>query len=262
MSITRPSCASIELAEDGARAGRAPRPCRARRHPSGASSRPRRRPGSAPGAAGCRSSLKDAGSRESAVSSSRHGKSRSSGDDARRMALTPKLGHAAETLRSVVEQAPGLQCTARVAMFPVSADAVASDSSPPSAFDWRPSRGQQADDSGRTSHVFRYPRPGRAPAARRSRTRATTPPRRSRRRPFPPCSPAATCMGGAQTGTGKTAGFALPLLQRLMAQARGARCARPAADPRPDPDADPRARRAGRGKRAHLRQAHASSPAW
>ena len=62
-------------------------------------------------------------------------------------------------------------------------------------------------------------------------------------------------MGGAQTGTGKTAGFVLPMLQRLMAQARRARRARQAADPRPHPDADARARRAGRGKRAHLRQA-------
>ena len=34
-------------------------------------------------------------------------------------------------------------------------------------------------------------------------------------------------LAGAQTGTGKTAGFVLPMLQRLMAQARQARCARP-----------------------------------
>ena len=33
-------------------------------------------------------------------------------------------------------------------------------------------------------------------------------------------------MGGAQTGTGKTAGFVLPMLQRLMAQPRRSRDAR------------------------------------
>ena len=40
-------------------------------------------------------------------------------------------------------------------------------------------------------------------------------------------------MGGAQTGTGKTAGFVLPLLQRLMAKPAAARRARQAADPLP-----------------------------
>ena len=65
-------------------------------------------------------------------------------------------------------------------------------------------------------------------------------------------------LAGAQTGTGKTAGFALPMLQRLMRQAGAARRARPHPDPRADPHADARARGAGRGKRAHLRQAPAS----
>ena len=62
-------------------------------------------------------------------------------------------------------------------------------------------------------------------------------------------------MGGAQTGTGKTAGFVLPLLQRLMASRRAAATRKAGnADPRPDPDADARARRAGGRERAHLRQ--------
>ena len=60
-------------------------------------------------------------------------------------------------------------------------------------------------------------------------------------------------LAGAQTGTGKTAGFALPILQRLSTPAAAATAA---AQPRAraDPDADARTGRAGRGKRAHLRQ--------
>ena len=64
----------------------------------------------------------------------------------------------------------------------------------------------------------------------------------------------ADLMGGAQTGTGKTAGFTLPMLQRLMAQPRRARCQGPAADPCADPHAHARTRRAGGRKRARLRQ--------
>ena len=89
---------------------------------------------------------------------------------------------------------------------------------------------------------------------------------RSRHKPFPPCSrrwrPA---WAGAQTGTGKTAGFTLPMLQRLIAHGRP--CATPRgnkpAHPRLDPHADPRACRPGRRKRAQLRQVHAKlSSAW
>ena len=46
-------------------------------------------------------------------------------------------------------------------------------------------------------------------------------------------------IGGAQTGTGKTAGFVLPMLQRLMAKPAERDCARPSPDPRADPDPDP-----------------------
>ncbi len=40
-------------------------------------------------------------------------------------------------------------------------------------------------------------------------------PRPSRRRPFPSCSAGADVLGQAQTGTGKTAAFALPVLQQI-----------------------------------------------
>ena len=61
-------------------------------------------------------------------------------------------------------------------------------------------------------------------------------------------------LAGAQTGTGKTAGFVLPILQRLMTHRVAAQRRRAPAGARADPDADARARRAGRGKRARLRQ--------
>ena len=48
-----------------------------------------------------------------------------------------------------------------------------------------------------------------------SRARATPYPPPSRRKPSPSCSSGRDLLGAAQTGTGKTAGFALPLLQRL-----------------------------------------------
>ena len=79
-------------------------------------------------------------------------------------------------------------------------------------------------------------------------------------------------LAGAQTGTGKTAAFVLPMLQLLNAErtpgwksngapepgrdrapARSAR-RRPLADPRPRPHPDPRARAPGRGERPDLRR--------
>ena len=56
-------------------------------------------------------------------------------------------------------------------------------------------------------------------------------------------------LAGAQTGTGKTAGFVLPILQRLGAAQR-------AGPARADPHAHARTRRAGRRERAPLRQEH------
>ena len=58
-------------------------------------------------------------------------------------------------------------------------------------------------------------------------------------------------LGGAQTGTGKTAAFALPMLHRLSDKHRRRR---PASHPLPDPDPDPRTRRAGARQHPHLRQ--------
>ena len=55
-------------------------------------------------------------------------------------------------------------------------------------------------------------------------------------------------LAGAQTGTGKTAGFTLPMLQRLARARHGT--SRPPA--RADPDADARARGAGRRERRAL----------
>ena len=57
-------------------------------------------------------------------------------------------------------------------------------------------------------------------------------------------------LAGAQTGTGKTAAFVLPMLQRLHAS----RPSRPARHPRADPHPDPRARAPGRGERPDVRQ--------
>ena len=47
-------------------------------------------------------------------------------------------------------------------------------------------------------------------------------------------------MGGAQTGTGKTAGFALPILQKLSPMANVSPVARAASRARADPHAHPR----------------------
>jgi ATP-dependent RNA helicase RhlE len=52
-------------------------------------------------------------------------------------------------------------------------------------------------------------------------------------------------MGGAQTGTGKTAGFTLPLLHRLARHASTSHLARPPSGTRTDPGADARAGHAG-----------------
>ena len=59
-------------------------------------------------------------------------------------------------------------------------------------------------------------------------------------------------LAGAQTGTGKTAAFVLPMLQRLQATRPNAG---PRVDPSADPHPDPRARAPGRGERPDVRRA-------
>ena len=60
-------------------------------------------------------------------------------------------------------------------------------------------------------------------------------------------------LAGAQTGTGKTAAFVLPMLQLLAADAARGTAARPR-DPRADPGPHPRAGDPGRGERPRLRR--------
>ena len=63
-------------------------------------------------------------------------------------------------------------------------------------------------------------------------------------------------MGGAQTGTGKTAGFALPILQKLPPHRQHEPLAGAASGARADPHPDARARGPGRGIDPDLRQVH------
>ena len=66
-------------------------------------------------------------------------------------------------------------------------------------------------------------------------------------------------LAAAQTGTGKTAAFTLPILDRLAAAREHLVLARPAPRPLPRPDADARARRPGRRERQDLRPARAAA---
>ncbi len=63
-------------------------------------------------------------------------------------------------------------------------------------------------------------------------------------------------MGGAQTGTGKTAGFALPILQRLQQYANTSPSPARHTGTRADPRADPGTGDPGRGSDQGIRQVH------
>ena len=71
---------------------------------------------------------------------------------------------------------------------------------------------------------------------------------------IPPLLAGRDLVGCAQTGTGKTAAFALPTLQRLSAQGSAPRARPP--DPLPRARADPRAGVANRRQLSHLRPLH------
>ena len=94
-------------------------------------------------------------------------------------------------------------------------------------------------------------------AARRCRTRLHQP-TPIQLQAIPAVLAGGDLLAGAQTGTGKTAGFVLPMLQRLSksnaSACRSDRTRRRPASACADPHADARARRAGRGERARLRQ--------
>ena len=105
--------------------------------------------------------------------------------------------------------------------------------------------------SGRFSTEVACPFPNSACPTRfvpRSTRPATPPPPRSRPRPSPTCSRGRDVLGIAQTGTGKTAAFTLPMIDHAGGRPRqGAHAAH--ADPR----ADARTRRPGRRKLREVR---------
>ena len=105
---------------------------------------------------------------------------------------------------------------------------------------------------------LRRPRPLPGPPERPARLGATRPRRPSRRRRFPHLLEGRDLLGVAQTGTGKTAAFALPMLDLLSR-----RRARPRRPPtaRPGPHADARAGRADRRELRGLRHQHSRSAA-
>jgi ATP-dependent RNA helicase RhlE len=74
-------------------------------------------------------------------------------------------------------------------------------------------------------HEFHGPRPGRAAPARR-REQGYDTPTPIQAQAIPAVLKGGDLLAGAQTGTGKTAGFTLPMLQRLIAKPAAKRDAR------------------------------------
>ena len=89
-------------------------------------------------------------------------------------------------------------------------------------------------------------------APRRRGSRATQSPTPVQREAIPHVLAGRDLLAGAQTGTGKTAAFVLPMLQRLNAPPQPS--AASGRDPRADPRPHPGARAPGRGERPHLRR--------
>ena len=143
--------------------------------------------------------------------------------------------------------------------------AVSSDAPPPAlACDWRPATGDRPIAFSKV--IMSFASLGLSDALVRAVTEhGYTQPTPIQQQAIPAVLAGGDLLAGAQTGTGKTAGFVLPMLQRLALAhtASGAGAAqRQEADPRADPHAHARARRAGRGERARLRQVREARRRW
>ena len=116
----------------------------------------------------------------------------------------------------------------------------------------RSARPRRVHTSGATLDL-RYARPvGRSPRGPSPR-RATQTPTPVQAAAIPLVLAGRDVLAAAQTGTGKTAAFVLPILDRLRRARQHHLLARPPPGPRPDPRPDPRARDAGRRERPDVR---------
>ena len=169
MSTTRPWCASIDVAEHGARAVERGDGAALVASSSGANSRRRRRRGSSPAAAGC-------GARSTAACSRRGCRQRDGSPMARRRACRATRAFTNSVTRPMTlrigrrGEAADYNAGSRRHRFQSAPTQSLPTPSPVCLRLALARRGQQADDLAESTHVFRYPRPGRALAARRSRS--------------------------------------------------------------------------------------------